>query len=404
MVVDTLNPEAVPKTIYSAEDMMNGNFQEKERRSSPTNSPSGTTTPPVVEEDEVPENVVQHYSSMDVLCGTNNYNHPGNRRFRSIIDANLQRYVDAPARADKTKVVCAVLQEIVSTGNCRFLKQDKNKKWHELDKQASKTKVGHALRVKSRFLPKSKDLAAAAAAANELTPQFHHHHHHHHHHLAPNAANNTGGGPNPTSLTTHPEPNQAPTNMGGFTPNNPHHVGMMQPQQQQHTQHHPHHHQQHQQQANKQRFLNMFLQDDSMMMKKPMHPQQYQYQFTTDNARLMMSNELMKMDGMWNHHQHQSCAPPMYGNLEPAPISSLHNNNNNNDGISEVDMDDAASNASSDDSDFLERINELPLSSFGGTSSMMLDIEDDDDDDDIMPADHIRSEELIQLLDFATQL
>jgi len=123
-------------------------------------------------------------------------------------------------------------------------------------------------------------------------------------------------------------------------------------------------------------------------MKKPIHPQQYQYQYTTENARLMMSNELMKMEGLWNG------SSSLY-NIEPAPLSAITSVN----GLQEVDMEDTASNASSDDSEFLERINELPLSSFGGATSMMLDDEEDD-----IHAENVRSEELIQLLDFATAL
>ena len=473
---------ATALSAFSADDMMNGNFQERlsaqmgpspttvgslglhhltdaslpmalqqqqqqqqQQQPPPRNGKSSaTSTSTSLPNDNITVDPSAPYSAMDVLCGTNNYNHPGNRRFRSIIDANLQRYVDAPARADKTKVVCAVLEEILSTAPCVFLKQDsKTKQWHELDKQACKTKVGHALRVKSRFLPKSKD------------------NHQHHTSGAPGLgvglhANRSGmlhlmgAIPSNNGIDSHgteSNTNDANSNHHG-TPTMPHtqvpmshhHLSGMQGQPMNNN------HNSIGNNGNPSRLLNMFLQDDNAL-KKPLHPQQYQYQYTTENAKLMMSNELQGLLGNMPQLPYQQQPYPYYSNSDAQSnnnnnddddvldLPSLHqnNNNNNNNNLSSTttgvppsflldEDDDMASQASSNDSDFLERINELPLSHFSALDVLgiqdgddannddeeeeedMMTIGGDDDDDDDDDEPNVRGEELIQMLDFATAL
>mmetsp|Transcript_22978 Transcript_22978/g.34851 ORF Transcript_22978/g.34851 Transcript_22978/m.34851 type:complete len:547 (+) Transcript_22978:101-1741(+) len=84
----------------------------------------------------------------DILLGRGktSFNHVGNRRFRVFIDINLQRYMDAQSRMEKTLVVNSVV-EAIQDGGGRFLKQDnKTKKWYKVNAKMAREKVGHALR------------------------------------------------------------------------------------------------------------------------------------------------------------------------------------------------------------------------------------------------------------------
>lgn len=84
----------------------------------------------------------------DILLGRGktSFNHVGNRRFRVFIDINLQRYMDAQSRMEKTLVVNSVV-EAIQDGGGRFLKQDsKTKKWYKVNAKTAREKVGHALR------------------------------------------------------------------------------------------------------------------------------------------------------------------------------------------------------------------------------------------------------------------
>jgi hypothetical protein len=84
----------------------------------------------------------------DVCCGRGkrHWNHPGNLRFRQLIQSKLQRYMDTPTRSGKTLVVVSVVEEIRRSGG-HFLKQDaSNEQWYDIGDAEARDKVGHSLR------------------------------------------------------------------------------------------------------------------------------------------------------------------------------------------------------------------------------------------------------------------
>lgn len=74
-------------------------------------------------------------STYDVLCGRGRdcYEHPGNKIFRDMIDANLQRYTDAQTKHARGTIVTAIVDSIRKNSISGFLRFDsKEKAWIEL--------------------------------------------------------------------------------------------------------------------------------------------------------------------------------------------------------------------------------------------------------------------------------
>jgi len=87
----------------------------------------------------------------DVLCGKGKtcFNHPGNRRFRAIVDANLQRYQSVPNKLDKSAIVNEIVA-IVRSGCSSwggFVRSDLLAgRWYEIGDEAAREKVGQVIR------------------------------------------------------------------------------------------------------------------------------------------------------------------------------------------------------------------------------------------------------------------
>lgn len=83
---------------------------------------------------------------VDVLCGRDRliHAHPGNRRFRHLINLYRERYQGAKHREDKTNMTTEIVQTVKGYRG-RFLKQDGGL-WCEVDQAYAHEKVSHALR------------------------------------------------------------------------------------------------------------------------------------------------------------------------------------------------------------------------------------------------------------------
>ena len=83
----------------------------------------------------------------DVLSGRDkqSFNHIGNRRFRVVIGMNLQRYLDAKSRYERSEMILSFVRELRGNANMRFIKR-RGSKYIELNEKQSREKVGHALR------------------------------------------------------------------------------------------------------------------------------------------------------------------------------------------------------------------------------------------------------------------
>mmetsp|Transcript_17556 Transcript_17556/g.42703 ORF Transcript_17556/g.42703 Transcript_17556/m.42703 type:complete len:409 (+) Transcript_17556:41-1267(+) len=84
----------------------------------------------------------------EVICGRNSsgQNHIGNRRLQISISMNLDRYIAAPSREDKTRVVQQLAGTLIEIVGCRFLKKIGKGQFVEMDRRQIKEKIGHSFR------------------------------------------------------------------------------------------------------------------------------------------------------------------------------------------------------------------------------------------------------------------
>lgn len=110
-------------------------------------------------------------SQTDVLCGkdTTLARHPGNRLFREKIQAELPRYLEARSKQDKMKITKSIVQFVTVKQASRFLKQKSSGVWVEVDAQACRDKVSHALRFAARQQKKSSDESSSQGSIAEAS-------------------------------------------------------------------------------------------------------------------------------------------------------------------------------------------------------------------------------------------
>lgn len=101
----------------------------------------------------------------DVLLGRgrNLQNHPGNRRFRMLIDRHLDRY-DAADKQDKTILGYTIVRIVHETGG-RFLRDVDGAGYVEVDDDVARPKVAHCFRSQRSAATRSRATTAAGTAA-----------------------------------------------------------------------------------------------------------------------------------------------------------------------------------------------------------------------------------------------
>ncbi|KAL3761641.1 hypothetical protein ACHAWU_000128 [Discostella pseudostelligera] len=122
------------------------------RSSSSTNrgneSPSATETGASSDQDVAASyEGIKFYSVNDVLCGRGGGTnvHPGNRRFRDLVNANRRAYLKAK-KNDKPTISRSIVRGIRQM-NGRFLKKDEKKDlWFEIGDDCAREKTSQALR------------------------------------------------------------------------------------------------------------------------------------------------------------------------------------------------------------------------------------------------------------------
>ena len=92
----------------------------------------------------------------DVLCGRDkeSYNNIGNRRFRIMINMNLQKYMECETRTERSRMILQLTYELDQfCGQFRFFKRVKGGDGNissstlvQLDYKQSREKIAHALR------------------------------------------------------------------------------------------------------------------------------------------------------------------------------------------------------------------------------------------------------------------
>ena len=69
----------------------------------------------------------------------------GNRRFREVVAQSIDDYNSAQCRAEKCGIVETIMSHVAASGG-RFLKQDDDGNWQELEAETVRQKIAHAIR------------------------------------------------------------------------------------------------------------------------------------------------------------------------------------------------------------------------------------------------------------------
>ena len=116
-------------------------------------------TAPVPKNNALPESWTP--GPWSVLCGRGKecYNHVGNRRFRVLVEINIEKYASAKSKMDKGVIVMSILDAVREGSNQMggFVKQDpKSKRWVDVGDEVAREKIGQEFRVKLAQQKKSK--------------------------------------------------------------------------------------------------------------------------------------------------------------------------------------------------------------------------------------------------------
>jgi len=81
----------------------------------------------------------------DVICarGKEAYNHPGNKRFRSMIELSIEQYSKANSKLEKSLIVTSIVgavRDVASGGG--FVKKEDNGRWVEVGDHLAREKIG----------------------------------------------------------------------------------------------------------------------------------------------------------------------------------------------------------------------------------------------------------------------
>lgn len=119
-------------------------------------------------------------TDLDICSGRGKafWNHSGNVAFRNLIQSQVEVYINAPTKAEKSAIVVAIVDELRRQG-CKFLKQEKTPNGemicYDIGDAFAREKVGHSLRDQvtaiNRTSTSSRSSSPIPASSNSLSPK-----------------------------------------------------------------------------------------------------------------------------------------------------------------------------------------------------------------------------------------
>ena len=106
----------------------------------------------------------------DILCGRGRgvWEHPGNRRFKSLIEAHAEKYAAARNKMDKGVVVASIVDSIREEGILFVKKDAKTQSWLDIGEYQAREKTSHAMR---DHISKANKKTTQQSTAKQLKPQ-----------------------------------------------------------------------------------------------------------------------------------------------------------------------------------------------------------------------------------------
>lgn len=133
-------------TSSSMEDHGNNSNNNNNNHHTTNGSSSNTGTSPVVSPDD--KQGVKDPATNDVLCGRGGSinSHPGNERFRTLVEKRKRVYLTARFKREKRLIASSIVSEIRNL-NGRFLQRDsKSGLWKDIGDEKARDKTSQALR------------------------------------------------------------------------------------------------------------------------------------------------------------------------------------------------------------------------------------------------------------------
>ena len=111
-------------------------------------------------------------SERDILCGKDKTygKHTGNRLFRDRIEEMKVLYCSASSKQEKMAITKEIVRFMITEHGSRFLKKEGDI-WIEINNQAARDKVSHALRFAARNLKATPQTSSISSASSKTTPQ-----------------------------------------------------------------------------------------------------------------------------------------------------------------------------------------------------------------------------------------
>ena len=85
---------------------------------------------------------------LDILCGRGRgaWNHAGNRRFKTFINAHAKQYASAKTKMDKGALVASMVDKLREEGVLFVRKDTKTQTWYDIGEYQAREKTSHAIR------------------------------------------------------------------------------------------------------------------------------------------------------------------------------------------------------------------------------------------------------------------
>lgn len=126
----------------------NASTNSRSQSEAASKSSSGSAASSAAEADLHLERNIETPGERDILLGRGrtSWSHSGNQQFRTFVGMYLKKYTESKSRADKTKTVHLIYEEIIEAGG-RFLKLDTGTgTWYQVGRSVAREKIAHTLR------------------------------------------------------------------------------------------------------------------------------------------------------------------------------------------------------------------------------------------------------------------
>ena len=112
---------------------------------------------------------------IDILCGRGRgaWNHTGNRRFKTFVNAHAQQYASSKTKMDKGALVASMVDKLREEGVLFVRKDTKTQTWYDIGEYQAREKTSHAIRDTVYKTSCENQLKPKRRRSEEISKQIH---------------------------------------------------------------------------------------------------------------------------------------------------------------------------------------------------------------------------------------